>query len=951
MSKYNSIKTLAIVMMVLTVGGVAYGQSAPTPQTVWDCQEGDTNYMWPTTPSPCPEVLVMQKHAHTPVARYREKGWDTVVTCENRQIVLTCTPNVPVQRFNGTYWVDPIPYDPPDTTFALGTRMPISTDDNFSNFTTTIPYPFYFFGIQKTSFVLGANGLVAFGPVPVTNTSDMTGPSCPWSYSAGLPWTDNTSGAPSNLNYMRDAIYGVYEDTYPSPGAHSTGLANWGIYYGIQDEYPCRKIICSWNDVPQYSCTSLHCTYQIVCYEGSNIIEVHVKSRNVCSGWNGGNGLIGIQNATGQPQVANSNPTASNGLSLINGKPAAFYPTGYNTSTQSFSNTAFRFTPAGVTTSNHGWYRIREVTDTIWTAFEVDTTWTEYELDTTWTEYELDTTWNSATEYEVDTTWTAYELDTTWTAYELDTTWTDYRLQHHTENDTLREVTANPDAVNDEAGYFVRMHDRPAEEDYPCKSLTKCFVAPKKPTRYAFYLNFRNANGDWYRLADTVFVGVDTVDYLNLHRQEAGGEKVCVGDTARMRVDMNKLQKISHEEWSVFRVTGGDTILLDNIVSDGEVPSLENAYLKVGNYSLIPAFRHVGNTTIVVDTTLHTLADTAIVGDSVRVRMVNLYTQQLPATGLQANKVDTIIVQMTADYESGCHSYATMMINVFPNFDTVNKAGICRGESYTWGANNETYREPREPANTFVKLRSEPGCDSIVRLKLEVLDVSFTVDHVEDCKPYTWLNGKTYTTGNAATASQDTIVLKNRYECDSVVQLDFVIHPLTAKIRSNVDHFTIDNLSCELTDISIGGNSRVWRFPNGSDQTGPRAYYTIPAEMDGVEIILIENSQYGCTDTAKIYIPLNKEHFWVPNAFTPDNPAGNNVFGSVSTKTLREEMRIYNRRGEMVFRCEGVDCKWDGKDMDGNPCVQGAYVYIIRYTNEFEPKDTKVIKGTVTLIR
>jgi gliding motility-associated-like protein len=89
----------------------------------------------------------------------------------------------------------------------------------------------------------------------------------------------------------------------------------------------------------------------------------------------------------------------------------------------------------------------------------------------------------------------------------------------------------------------------------------------------------------------------------------------------------------------------------------------------------------------------------------------------------------------------------------------------------------------------------------------------------------------------------------------------------------------------------------------------------------------------------------------MPNVFTPDNPNGNNRFGSVSRKTLYQEMLIYNRRGELVFRCNEPDCSWDGRDLNGNPCVQDAYVYIIRYTNEFEPNNTKVIKGTVTLLR
>ena len=62
-------------------------------------------------------------------------------------------------------------------------------------------------------------------------------------------------------------------------------------------------------------------------------------------------------------------------------------------------------------------------------------------------------------------------------------------------------------------------------------------------------------------------------------------------------------------------------------------------------------------------------------------------------------------------------------------------------------------------------------------------------------------------------------------------------------------------------------------------------------------------------------------------------------------------MLIYNRMGQLVFRCEGVDCEWDGHDMDGDICPQGAYVYVIRYANNFEPSITRVLKGTVTLIR
>ena len=89
----------------------------------------------------------------------------------------------------------------------------------------------------------------------------------------------------------------------------------------------------------------------------------------------------------------------------------------------------------------------------------------------------------------------------------------------------------------------------------------------------------------------------------------------------------------------------------------------------------------------------------------------------------------------------------------------------------------------------------------------------------------------------------------------------------------------------------------------------------------------------------------------MPNAFTPDNLERNNRFGSRSEALVQQEMYIYDRYGRLVFRCEGVDCEWDGTDLDGQPCRQGAYAYILRYTDRFEPNTTKIKKGTVTLIR
>ncbi|MBR6291511.1 MAG: gliding motility-associated C-terminal domain-containing protein [Bacteroidales bacterium] len=304
----------------------------------------------------CPEVRIEQKYDHTP--RYSSLGWDTVLDCGNRMLELTSTLCIPVQYFNGIYNVDEIPYNPPDTSFHLdgqGLQIPITFDDRFAS-PVDIAFPFYFFGIRKTKFRVGDNGLVSF-VLDSDYIQDAAAGNdyCPYSYSAPLPWAPGASGAPSHFNRMHDAIYGIYEDTYVGNGG-SYLSGNQGIYYGVLGEYPCRKIIASWNGIPVFTNPSLRQSYQIVCYEGSNIIEVHVRHRSCCPSTSGGRGTIGIQNATGQPQVHGA-PGTTNYL-VQDGAPPAFWPNGANPVTGTLDSVAYRFTPQGTTSYDEHWYRL-----------------------------------------------------------------------------------------------------------------------------------------------------------------------------------------------------------------------------------------------------------------------------------------------------------------------------------------------------------------------------------------------------------------------------------------------------------------------------------------------------------------------------------------------------------------------------------------------------------------
>lgn len=877
--KYKNI-IMAVMLMAATATATAqqnystWGSSHPSPET--NCGE----YQWPEVSSPCPEVQIKQKHDHTPQPQYRrgvrpwsnnplDKGWDTVVDCNNRQLILSCMPYIPVQYFNGYYAVDEIPFDPADTSFYLNYvpngnnpnrwKVPINNDDDYNDTYTNLGFNFFFFGNLRTSFCVGDNGIVTFMPQSLTGISSSSN-YCPFSIpqNATLPWNTTNNHTPSGSEYfnrMHEAIYGVYEDTYTgSSGSYMSG--NQGIYYGVIDEEPCLKGIATWNEIPIYNNSSVRETFQMVCYQGSNIIEVHVKHRYGGTSTSYGQGFIGIQNADGLPQTAG--PIGSSTMNVIPNAPAAFWPENppsipsRNCFTDQVHFKSYRFTPQGSTQKQYEWFRI---------------------LDTR----HNDTLPNGNVVSVFDTV-------------------------------HLRNVITDPSAADDTNGFFY-----PMVESSSCPTLTRASVSPTCISRYVFHLKFQDATNYWYDLYDTIVIGVDTSNILTIRANDSTADarvlNICAGTTASLSLEYPVSQVADTTIYRVFRHSGGEDIELPL----EECTNIGDLNEGSSNYS----------------------------------QSVSLLSN-LPTTGLQPNKIDSVYLQASINFTSGCQNYTTLLVNTFPNFVIDIDTGICQGESFLWSANNKIYTTSTHATEV---LKSTPNCDSTVNLHLTVYDKSYTIDRINDCKPYTWINDTTYYASNNATALSDTILLHNRFGCDSVVQLEFTLSPVIAHIQSDRDFFDFDHLEVTLTDVSENNDSRTWIFPGGFTTTGPVAYYTIPAEYDEADIWLKARSPYGCVDSTHIVIPMRKESFWVPNIFTPESAHGNNTFGSISTRTLTEEMHIYNRFGQLVFHCDTPDCQWDGRDANGNLCPQGTYTYIIRYTNEYLPKVVHVLRGTVTLIR
>ncbi len=250
---------------------------------------------------------------------YVDAGVDTSVTCSD-----PCVDLIGSYFYSGqtnTYLPIPIPYTP--YPFNVGAAILVNIDDSWSN-SIPLPFDFCFFGTNYNKVVIGSNGIISFN-----NAYAGGGPgSCPWSLVGLNPLP--------NPNLPLNSIMGVFQDIDPT---------NMGdIYWQVTGTYPSRKLVVSFFEIPYYgdpnsvstgSCSSpLFLTSQIVLYETTNAIDIYIKNKPVCTGWNNGLAIQGIQNA---------NATIAHTI------------TGRNNTVWTATNDAYRFLPMGPSIVSFSW--------------------------------------------------------------------------------------------------------------------------------------------------------------------------------------------------------------------------------------------------------------------------------------------------------------------------------------------------------------------------------------------------------------------------------------------------------------------------------------------------------------------------------------------------------------------------------------------------------------------
>ncbi|MFM7645713.1 MAG: gliding motility-associated C-terminal domain-containing protein [Sphingomonadales bacterium] len=230
--------------------------------------------------------------AQNPATIFEIPTRDIGIPCGTNCVTVAAT--VPHIKQTNEYVTTTPAYLPFSYSTTTGTVISsIYVDDTWSQ-PIPIGFNFCYYGNTFLSILVGSNSGFTFD---ISRAGSGSG------YSIST-----TTGAIPNTSYAPNMIFGPYHDINPAITS-----ANRRIEWRVEGTAPTRRFIASFNDVLYFgtSCTTQRATHQMVLYESTGIVEVYIKDKPVCTLWNSGNAILGMQDGTRTRAVAAPGKNAS----------------------------------------------------------------------------------------------------------------------------------------------------------------------------------------------------------------------------------------------------------------------------------------------------------------------------------------------------------------------------------------------------------------------------------------------------------------------------------------------------------------------------------------------------------------------------------------------------------------------------------------------------------------
>ncbi len=266
----------------------------------------------------------------------------------------------------------------------------------------------------------------------------------------------------------------------------------------------------------------------------------------------------------------------------------------------------------------------------------------------------------------------------------------------------------------------------------------------------------------------------------------------------------------------------------------------------------------------------------------------------------------------------GCDSVIYIGIAINTRYNISDEIQLCDGGSYIVGPH-----EYFSSGNYIDTLVSVHGCDSIVHTSLDVSSPEITYLEVILCEGDGFdIGGTQYVhTG----FYKDTLL--SVHGCDSIVHLKLTVQDTVLQFQ--------DVLICPGDTITVGDN--VYGLPGLYSDS-----FQSVSGCDSTVITLIHyEAPKACQELhCKMY---------VPNVFSPNGDAINDIFFIQSKEVEIHSLSIFDRWGGLLYHIRELNPSWDGLTGSGVTASPGVYVWIVDGVCGNGERFTD--KGDVTLIR
>jgi len=241
-----------------------------------------------------------------------------------------------------------------------------------------------------------------------------------------------------------------------------------------------------------------------------------------------------------------------------------------------------------------------------------------------------------------------------------------------------------------------------------------------------------------------------------------------------------------------------------------------------------------------------------------------------------------------------CDSTVTLNLEVLPVDLTELAESICLGESVTFQGDVLTL-----PGTYTATLQNAAGCDSTVSLTLTVFPLSASSLSATICQGETFpFNGT-----NLTQAGIYSVTLSNQYGCDSVVNLNLIVNPVSSGTASRA--------------ICLGDTLEF----DGQPLTQPGTYFATFQNTLGCDSIVSLNLSVlpATADTVQAAVCQGKSYVFQSDTL---NQAGNyttllqNAAGCDSTLTLRLQVLPVYQTPLSAQICTGQSYPFDGKQLN-----------------------------------